>query len=221
MSEILCSEQNCSETTVGRGLCAKHYKRWQRAHNETSEHRPEDWGLRKNHPAHRAWQWIKNRRPICEEWRNDFWKFAVDVGEKPEGCRLERKDNTKPYSKENFVWRKFPMAAEDVRAKQAARMRKWHENNPHKELDYNFKRNYGISREDYDAMLEEQNHRCKICGETERPRSDGKVLRLSVDHCHDTRQVRGLLCTKCNMGLGYYDHSIERLRSAIEYLMRS
>jgi len=63
-------------------------------------------------------------------------------------------------------------------------------------------------------MLEEQNNLCKICGK------DKSLFkrRFSVDHCHKTGRNRGLLCLKCNMGLGAYDEDIDTMHKAIEYL---
>jgi Recombination endonuclease VII len=76
------------------------------------------------------------------------------------------------------------------------------------------KQAYGISSEEYAALLTAQGKVCAICKKKDRKR-------LSVDHCHDTRTVRGLLCTKCNIGLGHFDDDIERLRAAIAYLERA
>ena len=55
------------------------------------------------------------------------------------------------------------------------------------------KYNYGLSQDDYVAMLEKQEYRCAICNRMER---------LVVDHDHETGAVRGLLCNICNLGLG-------------------
>jgi len=60
-----------------------------------------------------------------------------------------------------------------------------------------FKRAYGITVEDYETMLINQNKVCKICN---KPCKSGKSL--AVDHCHETGKVRGLLCAKCNTNLG-------------------
>ena len=76
------------------------------------------------------------------------------------------------------------------------------------------KQEYGISVEEYEALLASQNGVCAICKKKDRKR-------LCVDHCYDTRTVRGLLCTKCNIGLGQFDDDIERLRAAIAYLERA
>jgi hypothetical protein len=62
-------------------------------------------------------------------------------------------------------------------------------------------------------MLDAQNGVCAICKE---PCPTGKWL--AVDHCHTTNAVRGLLCTKCNMGIGLFNDSVERLEATIAYL---
>lgn len=74
-------------------------------------------------------------------------------------------------------------------------------------------KSYGITVAQYKQMLEEQKGLCAICGE---PDPDGK--RLSIDHDHDTGTVRGLLCNKCNLGLGYFRDSAKRLARAAIYL---
>ena len=55
---------------------------------------------------------------------------------------------------------------------------------------------------------------CDICGRHPQTR------RLSVDHNHITQEVRGLLCYKCNIAMGWFDDSPERLNAAIGYLSR-
>ena len=59
------------------------------------------------------------------------------------------------------------------------------------------KKNYGITIEEYETLLDNQNGVCYIC-QNECP--SGR--RLAVDHCHETDKIRGLLCCKCNTGLG-------------------
>lgn len=72
---------------------------------------------------------------------------------------------------------------------------------------------YKMSPEDYDTLLIRQDFKCAIC---KRPHSQEKVLH--VDHCHTTKVVRGLLCTRCNFGIGYLQDDQSIMRSAIEYL---
>lgn len=74
---------------------------------------------------------------------------------------------------------------------------------------------YGITLAEHDDMLKSQNGRCLVCG-TDCPGKKG----WAVDHCHTTGMVRGLLCTKCNLGIGYFDDKPERLIAAAAYLGR-
>lgn len=79
-------------------------------------------------------------------------------------------------------------------------------------------RQYGITPEDFDAMLAAQNGRCAICGEPPDPDGKGAYSRLHIDHDHQTGVVRGLLCGRCNQGLGYFKDDPARLSAAIDYL---
>lgn len=89
---------------------------------------------------------------------------------------------------------------------------------PEKFKNYEFsrglRRNYRISVEDYARMLQSQNECCACCGKHQ----SAFKRRLHVDHDHETGEVRFLLCTECNPGLGYFKHSIDRLKMAICYL---
>ena len=77
---------------------------------------------------------------------------------------------------------------------------------------------YGITHEEYYEMLAQQNNGCKICGSTDNNNERCESNRLFIDHCHKTNKVRGLLCSKCNHGLGQFNDDIDRLQKAIEYL---
>ena len=79
-------------------------------------------------------------------------------------------------------------------------------------VKYKLESQYGITVEQYNQMLENQNYCCAICG------TEPVNRRLSVDHDHITGQVRGLLCPKCNMGLGCFRDEIPRLERASQYL---
>lgn len=79
---------------------------------------------------------------------------------------------------------------------------------------YALKRRYGITAEQYADMMEAQNHRCAICY----IKYDPNGRNFAVDHDHETKQVRGLLCSSCNMGLGHFKDKPELLEKAIEYL---
>ena len=74
-------------------------------------------------------------------------------------------------------------------------------------------RTYGITKEAYDTMMTLQNGVCAIC----EGRYDDKK-KLAIDHCHDTGTIRGLLCNKCNRGLGMFEDDPTLLNKAVEYL---
>lgn len=80
------------------------------------------------------------------------------------------------------------------------------------------KKAYGVSVEDYDRMLKEQGGGCAICSATV---PGERTKYFTVDHCHATGKVRGLLCVKCNRGLGLFNDHVQRLQNAAEYLKRS
>lgn len=72
---------------------------------------------------------------------------------------------------------------------------------------------YGISLSDFDRMKSEQNGACAICKEVTEET-------LHIDHCHESNNVRGLLCTACNKGLGCFKDNPEALAEAIRYLAK-
>jgi len=74
------------------------------------------------------------------------------------------------------------------------------------------KTKYGITLEDYDRMYKKQEGLCGCCGEP------NKETYLCVDHCHSTKEVRGLLCRMCNKSIGSLGDTVEGLQKAIDYL---
>lgn len=114
-------------------------------------------------------------------------------------------------------------AAEYARVRRA--------NNPETVRAMNLWRLYKIRPEEYDALREAQNFCCATCeiheGDIDlsriggRPRKDGTksaVFPLQVDHCHDTGEVRGLLCPSCNKGLGHFRDDVKALLAAAAYI---
>lgn len=77
---------------------------------------------------------------------------------------------------------------------------------------------YGLTLEQFDAMVVAQDNRCAICGQLEIPGKDNVVEDLCVDHDHRTGKVRALLCHRCNTVLGFAQDNSRRLRKAAAYL---
>lgn len=80
---------------------------------------------------------------------------------------------------------------------------------------------FGITLEDYEQLLKRQNGGCAICEQPETAKhKTGKTRRLAVDHCHKTNKIRGLLCNRCNIGIGRFLDNSELLRKAAEYVRK-
>jgi hypothetical protein len=79
-------------------------------------------------------------------------------------------------------------------------------------------RKYGITSEDFNAMLTAQRDGCAICGFVPLPDGKNAAARLHVDHDHETGKVRALLCNGCNRGMGYLGDNPARLRAAADYI---
>ncbi len=110
---------------------------------------------------------------------------------------------------------------------QFLRYRKWFENRKQKtpELHKSRLRSahlrfwFGLTHEEYEAMMASQNGLCAICGKPETRLWKGKPTRLAVDHDHSPpHTIRGLLCSKCNHGIGSFLDSPALLEAAAAYL---
>jgi Recombination endonuclease VII len=103
----------------------------------------------------------------------------------------------------------------DYRARESARRRAYHRTHKQeisvRRQGGHLKRRYGISRADYAALLARQGGVCAICGKP-------PEKTLCVDHCHLTGRIRGLLCRKCNFGLGCYAEDQAAMIAALAYL---
>lgn len=132
----------------------------------------------------------KSRTEYNREWRK----------RNPEKCKISsQKYRAKNRDKINKQTKKYWDAhPEEFRQKQLRRKLKI----------------YGITPQIYNDIFEKQNGVCAICGNIQ-DRKNRKML--AVDHCHNTGKVRGLLCDKCNIGLGHFDN-VKDLELAINYL---
>jgi len=82
---------------------------------------------------------------------------------------------------------------------------------------HDLKKNFGITKQEYESILKEQGYKCAICGH---PHVEEKGSRLHLDHCHTTGIIRGLLCKHCNLGLGHFKDNRFLLHVASSYLER-
>lgn len=77
---------------------------------------------------------------------------------------------------------------------------------------------FGISVDCFNKMMNEQNEKCAICGISFEEYKEKSNRNFSIDHNHTTGEVRGLLCSSCNTGIGFFKENIESLQKAINYL---
>ncbi len=124
----------------------------------------------------------------CKEWKHqgDFY-FRKDIGRFRHDCKECVKTKASVY-RDNYK--------KEIRAARLVSK-------------------YGITQEDYDSMLLDQEGMCAICG-TKNPQGRHNIF--VVDHDHTTGDVRGLLCHNCNTGLGKLGDTISGLERAIRYL---
>ncbi len=105
------------------------------------------------------------------------------------------------------------------RERRMETMARWRRDNPdrYERAQRAYKlRSYGLTLEQYAALLQEQGGACAICGEPETGGWD-----LAIDHDHATGIVRGLLCRRCNVGIGLLRDDADVAAAAADYLRRS
>lgn len=93
------------------------------------------------------------------------------------------------------------------------------EKNPEKQYYWRrknqYKLQYGITIADYDKMFIQQKGLCQICKQSQQHK------RLAVDHCHITKNIRGLLCDSCNRGIGLLKDDLAILQNAVKYIKKN
>ena len=130
----------------------------------------------------------------------DFYKETRVKDGRAKRCKLCHCKITEKYRKENpELYRK-------------ASTKHWN-GLDNKKKHANWLKRYGLTHEKYIEMLEQQNGCCKIC-----TKECSSGMNLSVDHCHKTGKVRGLLCKKCNSALGMLNDDALLFKAAISYL---
>jgi hypothetical protein len=149
----------------------------------------------------------KESRPITEFHKTKKSKDGLNFWCKP--CRKVH----------GIGYRTSPQGRERIN-KNAAEYRKKMRSNPdYKRMLWRkgVRRLYGLSEEQFNKILEQQDHCCAICSAPQ----TSFARRPHVDHDHKTGFIRGLLCPRCNTALGKLDDDVQILRRAIDYLENS
>lgn len=129
----------------------------------------------------------------------DFHKKKAAKDGRQSRCKQCNKESVQTWQKENS--KRFE---ESWRAREIL-------NRKNGQTKFRRAKRYGLTVEELDTLLEEAGGVCKIC-----PREPVKWL--VIDHDHVTGVVRGILCERCNQGLGLFNDNVEWLQNAIKYL---
>lgn len=212
-----CCIENCNGKNELRGYCKYHYHHLK----NKGDLKKIQFGDKRNHPLYILWWQRKIDNYLCAKWL-DFYEFVKDVSPKPEGNYLLVRLRNELFGPDNFKWqehlkRKEGEANKDWWArKRVARIAA----NPSMESDRNIKRVFGLTRDSYNDLLKEQDGVCAICRkpETAIDGKTGTLKKLAVDHCHNSKKIRELLCWRCNGTLGKVNDNVELLQAMIDYL---
>lgn len=144
--------------------------------------------------------------------------WVIMKGEAPES-RIAFKDGNPQNLKWENLALQFFLKGYDTKTHEGARAygKAYRAAHPHKERARTLSV-FGIGLHEYEDMLIAQKGCCAICKRRETIKRKDKDMALSVDHDHAAGDVRGLLCTACNKGLGNFEDSEEFLNNAIAYL---
>ena len=105
------------------------------------------------------------------------------------------------------------------------RDKEWYANNKTERKKYNleayYKRQYNFTLKERDAFFKSHNNKCNICNIKVKKNVNLAINQGVIDHCHETKMVRGLLCNQCNKALGCFKDDITAMKSAIKYMEKS
>jgi hypothetical protein len=124
-------------------------------------------------------------------------------------------DTTKPI--DDFYLRNKTSMVRHSTCKECDKKRVKENHDPVAYRNAELQRRYGITQQDYEVMIAEQNNQCAICNTTE-PGGRHNRGYFVVDHCHTTGKVRKLLCNNCNTALGLVGDNVDTLHKMINYL---
>lgn len=164
---------------------------------------------------------------VCEQVKDEKL-FYRHLSIKPDGIRKQCNDCRKKYRKRAHI------AKPEINRKQKNnwrfvnkdevnnKAREYRKHNFKRFKGYKVKKEFGITLEEVNKMLKEQNYVCKICNKPETaidPRTN-KTKALSIDHNHKTGKIRGLLCWPCNTAIGKFLDSPDLLLKASQYVLK-
>lgn len=225
----MCNNEECDKPVHAKGLCQPHYRQALRRNRGLQKPgpKPDPSKLRSRHNPHSTKVAASPRRAATacsagHEFVDGSYAVKAD-GKK--SCRVCQRDRMRAWRAANEINRGYFNArkTECVNGHLFTEENTWYRPNGRgrqcqecsRISAYRTRLNrYGLTAERFDQMLAEQGNACAIC----RKSFDGESKGIHIDHDHVTGQVRALLCTTCNTGLGAFMDSPDLLQAAIDYL---
>ena len=139
-------------------------------------------------------KWLVNNPEKRKKSFNDYWKRQR--AKNPEAWKVEKRELAKNFRLNNL---------DDYRKMEKEKSKLRRMANPKREYEYVRKvylKKFGLTEEIFGQMVINQGGKCAFC-------KGIPNKRLSIDHCHKTGKVRGLLCNRCNMVLGQLEKMAE------------
>lgn len=226
---MTCNKPDCNNQVARVGMCQRHYREDRLARKELgiklkpgprqdptkpySKHRPRtkklatDTHCANGHEYESLGYYLRSTgSKQCKVCRNNSQRKMLGLPPK-ETIGIPNKDKTHcpkghEYAGGNLYIHPTTKARRCLTC-HTANTREWR-----------LKNLYDLSVEKYDRMLEEQDNSCSICAKS------FDDFQPVVDHDHETGDVRAVLCTHCNTGLGQFFDDAQTLQKAIDYLAK-
>jgi len=151
-------------------------------------------------------EYYRNNREKIKEYNKQYHLSNREIANKKnKQWYIDNPEWRKQYNKDNYE-------------RDKKKREQYRKDNPEKARESDRKQNlrhlYNLSHENWLKIYEKQDGKCAICGKT-----FDKPFKAFVDHSHKTDEIRGLLCLKCNSGIGYLNDDPELLAKAMKYLL--
>ena len=181
----------------GRHTCKACQKRYREVNQERIRQRKQEY-------------YRKNREEIL---RTQKEKYSINSDWK-EKCRRRGHEYQVAHRAQmgEYCKKRYEENKDEILGQQRA----WYHANKQVVSDRTLLRTYGIARPEFDALLVFQGGGCAICG----AKTCGGMGRFHVDHNHETKEIRGLLCHRCNTAIGSLKDTPSIIEGAIVYLGR-
>ena len=144
---------------------------------------------------------------------NNNWKGGILFRKKQVLNKESHRKSCKKYIEKYPEKRRESYMKYIIKNKNKIRMKQKLEENKLKKRNQELIKTYGITLNEFLEKIISQNNQCAICKNQFKDRKD-----THIDHNHQTNKLRGLLCSRCNLGLGQFKDNINNLELAILYL---